>query len=552
MHTVIKIQVRKKRQVLRAIQHLELLAAAIVFGTILIAYSRPLTPTSVFISFLSFLLVQVFATREYKELVRVTRSLKLLSGGPYFSSQPVKIPWRIAAGAAVRNGFFYLLIFFDVAWLARAYLYPSPASTYQQFLDQLAIGPVSGTAFVVFTVLLWVFYAYLFIVGTIYADELISLEAPVLFSNVDSEKPTRQDVWMKVNTADGEEIFLQGNRLHNPGKQPLILWPGFYQNGFVYDLDCNASLAQYLWKKGFDVWIIHPRGTALSDGRCKKTSLDDFAGEDIPAVVSRVLSITGEKPVFVGHSQGGISAVISLVGAEKTANNFVAISNEVANNRQAMFKGLVVIGSFPDFSFSKPSWLKTFVQEGLRVKAGKAKLKLLSSQRILQFTSHFIYLGTPFSFPLRTKLLQSKKFRWLLFPVTLVLNFIATRKLWEFLYHVPNVSAAQRKNLFCKTMDGTFSLIVQQFYAAVASDEMRSITKEVSYSSNYHQLTLPVSVVAMELDTLADPQKMKEQMFDAFASKTKFFTLWKGVGHEDHFTDPRYFPQVLEAIQLVC
>ena len=101
-------------------------------------------------------------------------------------------------------------------------------------------------------------------------------------------------------------------------------------------------------------------------------------------------------------------------------------------------------------------------------------------------------------------------------------------------------------------MDGTFNGILQQFHFAVANNEMRSINKEVNYSGNYHRLTLPVSVVAMEFDALADPAMMKSQMFDAFGSTDKFFTLWEGKGHEDHFTDAAYFRQVLDAIKLVC
>ena len=542
----------KKRQVLRAILHLELLATVIVFITILLAFFRPQTPTPVFLSFLSFLLVQVFASREFAELVTITRRLKLLTGGPYFPVVSLKVPWRIPAGAAVRNAFFPLLIFFDIAWLSHAYLYPSPAGTYQQFLQQLAIGPISGTAFVVFTILLWIFYAYLFLVGAIYTSELISLQTPVPPAVADPEGTTTKEIWIRVKTADGEELYLQGNHLHNPGKQPLILWPGFYQNGFVYDLCPEASLARYLWKQGFDIWIIHPRGTALSDGRWRKTSLDDFASDDIPTVINRVFSLTGKKPVFVGHSQGGISAIISLTGVNKTINNEVTLSGKAVDDRQKLLRGLVVMGSFPDFSFSKPSWLPTFVKEGLCLTLGKKKMKLLSSERLLHFTSRFVYLGTPFSFPLREALLQNKKIRWALFPIPLLLNFIALRKLWEFLYHTPNVSSRHRKILFCKTMDGTFSQIVGQFHAAVANNAMCSVSREVNYSENYHRLTVPVSVVAMELDTLADAQMMKQKMFNALGSKEKFFTLWKGVGHEDHFTHPAFFPQVLEAIRFVC
>jgi hypothetical protein len=64
--------------------------------------------------------------------------------------------------------------------------------------------------------------------------------------------------------------------------------------------------------------------------------------------------------------------------------------------------------------------------------------------------------------------------RWLLFPLTLIFNFISLRKMWEFLYHIPNVDKAMRKRLFYKTMDGTYSGIMKQFYSALLVDTMSS------------------------------------------------------------------------------
>ena len=101
-------------------------------------------------------------------------------------------------------------------------------------------------------------------------------------------------------------------------------------------------------------------------------------------------------------------------------------------------------------------------------------------------------------------------------------------------------------------MDGTFGLILEQYYLAVADGEMRSADGSINYSINYQRVAIPISVVAMEFDTLADPVMMKQKMFDNITSERKFFTLWKGMGHEDHFTNTKYFEQVLAAIKNVC
>ena len=50
-----------------------------------------------------------------------------------------------------------------------------------------------------------------------------------------------------VTTYNGSHITLNVFRIPNEGMQPVILWPGFYQNGFCFDLlPHGGSLAEYL------------------------------------------------------------------------------------------------------------------------------------------------------------------------------------------------------------------------------------------------------------------------------------------------------------------
>ncbi len=552
-HTVLQIQFQKKRSILLSIQQLKLLGVAIVILTIFIAFSKRTSSTYVFISFLSLLLVQIFATTEYVKLAKNSRRTKLLLLGNYFQQKAVPLSWKIPAGVAVKDTYFLLVLFFDVSWLAHAYLYPSPANSLQQFLDQLTIGPVTGSGFLWFTVFLWAFYTYLLLYGVLYSGEVHYADERryiVPGSKEVSNEPV--EIWIKVRTFENDTLYLQGHRFANTGKQSLILFPGFFQNGYVYDLSKQVSLARFLWENNFDVFIIHPRGTAQSEGRWKGTSIDDFACDDIPAVIDYVFNTTGIKPVFVGHSQGGIAAIISMMGPVKQPDATVILSDKEKDLRQGNLKALVTIGSFLDFSFNKRSWLPSFVKKGIRVNFLGLKIKIASTQSLLKILRRSRYVGTPFSFQLRIQLLQSRLLRFCLFPISLMLNFLALRKLWEFLYHIPNVGRSMRIKLFYKTMDGTYSSILQQFASAVLHKEMMSLDTRVNYSANYQRLTLPVSIVAMELDTLADDVMMKNRMFANISSGQKFFTVWSGMGHEDHFTDKRFFSQVLACIQKVC
>lgn len=546
-------QLQEKEALRKTIRRYHVSALMVVVLTIGIAFLRPAFTPHLFVSFFLFLLIQFLATKKYIRLAKKAQSIRILQGGDSLPIDNRHLAWKIPAGVAVRDFYFLLFGLFSAAFLLHAFLYPAPASSFQQFLRQVSIGPISGTAFLWVIGLLLLFYISLFFTGILYTREVNYPEqlTPV-GENTEKKATFLQEVWIIVKTFDGDEIYLQGHRLPHEGKQPLILFPGFYQNGFVYDLSDSVSLTRYLWAHDFDIWMIHPRGTAQSDGRKKKTSLDDFASDDIPAVINHVHSKTGIKPVYVGHSQGGIAALISMMGLVKKSESTVVLSDTAKTERQQMLQGLVTMGSCPDFAFSKASWLKNFVKEGVIIKRGKRHIRLLRSQTLLNLPGRLNFVGTPVSFPLRTALARSSALRLFYFPLTVGLHFISRRSFWEFLYHIPNVAPNLRTTLFYKTMDGTFSPILRQFHAAVDNESMKSIDTSIDYSEHYSRLTLPVSIVAMEHDSLADPVMMKQKMFDKISSKHKFFTLWKDVGHEDHFANTTFFPWVLASVKNVC
>src|ERR1700694_5319981 len=91
---------------------------------------------------------------------------------------------------------------------------------------------------------------------------------PVAAVTIPMARLRRVPLSVVVTTYDGSQLTLNGYRIPNEGMQPVILWPGFYQNGFCFDLIPNGgSLAEYLWRNGLDLWVIHSRGTGGSTGR---------------------------------------------------------------------------------------------------------------------------------------------------------------------------------------------------------------------------------------------------------------------------------------------
>lgn len=120
-----------------------------------------------------------------------------------------------------------------------------------------------------------------------------------------------------TTTSDGIRVAV--HRVRPPqlveGREPVLCLPGFIENHRIYDLDANHSLAAYLARAGFDVWILEYRGVGDSwkphgwQVTGWRFSVDDFMHQDVPAAVDLVLAHTGSASLFLlGHSMGGLNA----------------------------------------------------------------------------------------------------------------------------------------------------------------------------------------------------------------------------------------------------
>lgn len=80
------------------------------------------------------------------------------------------------------------------------------------------------------------------------------------------------------------------------------------------------SLAYYLWKKGYDVWLVNYRGTGCgllkSEVGSRYTSLDVWAIYDTKAAIRKVYEVTGKNPIIGGHSTGGLVSYVYLQGTK--------------------------------------------------------------------------------------------------------------------------------------------------------------------------------------------------------------------------------------------
>ena len=109
-------------------------------------------------------------------------------------------------------------------------------------------------------------------------------------------------------------------------RYPVLLVHGLLQSAGAYCANDDESLAFYLCKSGYDVWLSNnrcgfkPRHCLLepSDPRMWNWNIRQMGVMDLPALISRVLSETGfEKLGLICHSQGTTEAFVALAKEQR-------------------------------------------------------------------------------------------------------------------------------------------------------------------------------------------------------------------------------------------
>ncbi|KIM97660.1 hypothetical protein OIDMADRAFT_105193 [Oidiodendron maius Zn] len=123
------------------------------------------------------------------------------------------------------------------------------------------------------------------------------------------------------NTFPGDDPSEYSGSSKQKRKFPVLLIHGLLQSGGAYCVTDDDSLAFYLCKSGYDVWIgnnrcgFHPEHMTFSysDPRMWAWNIRQMGLFDLSALTSRVISETGfEKIGLVAHSQGTTQTFVAL------------------------------------------------------------------------------------------------------------------------------------------------------------------------------------------------------------------------------------------------
>jgi pimeloyl-ACP methyl ester carboxylesterase len=155
---------------------------------------------------------------------------------------------------------------------------------------------------------------------------------------------SRQDSWATpdrqvefARTPDGWDLALHHYPVEDAMGPPVVLCGGYACNRFFLDFDDRYSLARFLARRGFDTWVLELRGRGYSEPAGNPGAawtFDDLVRFDVPAAVAHVRArCRGRRPVWIGHSMGGMVMYAALGQAPELAESvagFVTMASPVA------------------------------------------------------------------------------------------------------------------------------------------------------------------------------------------------------------------------------
>ena len=168
---------------------------------------------------------------------------------------------------------------------------------------------------------------------------------PVSLLKADILGDLTDDVYLIKHNRDaddtGVEIALSHLGIYGQtfkGKQPVILVHGSFTNRGFWLSSQGIGLARYLVENNYDVWLMEMRGHGFSPRNqgYRHNSIESYVQFDVPAINDFVIEKTGLKPVWLGHSLGGVMISTALAAGllpENKVSGAVFLGTQVVRRR---------------------------------------------------------------------------------------------------------------------------------------------------------------------------------------------------------------------------
>lgn len=134
------------------------------------------------------------------------------------------------------------------------------------------------------------------------------------------------ELFSRTKSCDSSFAETQAQYPPNQKKYPVLMIHGLLQSAGAYCCNDDDSMAFWLAKSGYDVWLgnnrcgFKPRHTSLKyeDPRMWAWNIRQMGVMDLPALISRVLGETGfPKLGLIAHSQGTTQTFVALAKEQR-------------------------------------------------------------------------------------------------------------------------------------------------------------------------------------------------------------------------------------------
>jgi cholesterol oxidase len=191
-------------------------------------------------------------------------------------------------------------------------------------------------------------------------------------------------------TPDG--VGLRLTRYQGGSKGPVILSHGLGVSSLIFSMDTiETNLLEYLFAKGYDVWLLDYRSSIELPAAKLQASGDDVATQDYPAAVAKVVELTGANTVqMVVHCWGSTTFFMAMLAGLKGVRS--AVASQIATHIKAplatriktglhlpSFLKTIGIGSLTAYADNHEKLLAKLYDEGLRLYPIELKNRCTSS-----------------------------------------------------------------------------------------------------------------------------------------------------------------------------
>lgn len=188
---------------------------------------------------------------------------------------------------------------------------------------------------------------------------------------------------------------------------PLLLIPSLINRYYIFDLQSQRSLVEYLQGQGYDVWLVDWHAGAVD----RYLTLEAAVTQYLPRLVRRIRRVTGAEWVsLLGYSIGGVLATLYTALYPDSVANLINLTGPVRYDgdglfttwtRPAHFDADLVAGAFGG---NIPGWLMQAAFDSLvpaknAIRARRLWERLDDEPALRRYLAVLYWLGDQVDFP---------------------------------------------------------------------------------------------------------------------------------------------------------